>query len=60
MMTYFFSWVFALPLDQSLIFWKILLVKLTVYSRLTLQQRPAKQITPQGTVKLEWNTKLLI
>lgn len=38
-------------LDQSLIFWKILLAKQTVYSLQMLQQRPVKRITPQGI----WN-----
>lgn len=41
----------SLPLDQSLIFWKILLAKQTVYSQQMLQPRPVKQITPQGI----WN-----
>lgn len=38
-------------LDQSPIFWKTLRAKQTVYSLQMLQQRPVKQITPQGI----WN-----
>lgn len=40
--------------NQSLIFWKILLAKQTVYSLQMLQQRPVKRITPQGPGWKTW------